>query len=1419
MVGRTDGRRATPSGRPDLALIVGSLLVLIGAVSPARGQIQWQSGMSELSGKSRAEVVETLATTGLRDGDRHVIVQFSEPVTPATRTAMAESGVELLGSLGNNAFFATVAAGGADAAALRRAGTLIDAQPVQRDWKLHRDLIDDIVREWAIVKADDLSADPADPVIGVYVIFHRDVDPQTEGFDVLEAYDARVRSSVLAINGLVVELPVSQVKLLAEEDAVQWIEPPLPRMSPINAENRERTGADDAQSFPYNLDGTGVNVLVYDAGTVRATHVDFEDRATAYDSSGMDDHATHVAGTVGSAGVAEWNNRGMAPGVTIISYGFEQEGGLHEGFLYTDPGDIEQNYGEAINEHGADISNNSIGTNTAPNGYPCEWEGNYGATGALIDTIVRGDGSNPLFTEPFRIVWANGNERSSGRCGTQYHTTAPPACAKNHITVGALVAEDDSMSSFSSWGPSDDDRIKPDICAPGVDVLSCSASSDTAYNTKSGTSMASPTVCGLAALLMEDYRAVHSDLPEMRNSTLKVLFAHTAVDLGNTGPDYQFGYGSVRIIPAIELMRAGNFLEDSVEQDEVVSVLVSVDEGEQLKVTLAWDDVPGTPNVMPVLVNDLDLRVIDPSSQVHYPWTLAGLADPSAPAVRDSEDHVNNIEQVVIDDPAPGVYRVEIAGYNVPEGPQPFSIAASPQLVACSSAGVVSFGNALYGCEATAEIRVNDCDLNTDSETIQTVTISVRSDSEPDAETVLLTETAPETADFRGTIPISVTDAEGVLLVADTDTLTATYIDADDGQGGTDVVVEGTAGVDCQGPVITNVRVIEIGSEQATVAFETNEPAIGTVRYGLACDALNDSSAESRATTEHVLLLTGLDFSTQYRFLVEAEDAQGNLTVDDSGGECYAFATPNVVYNFPMDADPEWDTEGQWAFGQPTGGGTHDGDPMSGRTGDNVYGYNLDGDYENSLPATYLTTSALDCTGLNDVTLTFWRWLGVESNSDFDEATIEVSNDGRNWTVIWRATDLGVDVSDSAWQYKEYDISDIADEQGTVYLRWGMGPTDGGLTYPGWNIDDVQIIATGGRLSIGFPDGLPQLLEPGVPTDIAVRVVEGEESLVPDTPQLHYRYYGGDYVAVPLTHVSGDHYLATLPPANCDATPEFYFSAEGTESGVVRSPATAPSAVHTAEVGVVTLLMEDSFEGGDEGWTVGAPDDDATTGIWNRNDPQGTEAQPENDHTPSPGTDCYVTDYRAGLTLGDYDIDDGKTTLISPVIDLTGFETAVVSYWRWYSNDTGAVPGADVFVVDISNDGGSTWVNAETVGPGGTQASGGWFYHEFFVSDFVEVTDEIQLRFVASDEGEGSLVEAALDDFRVTAFGCESVAGDGDFNGDGDVDLDDVASLQACFGTVPLAPGCSPGDMDGSGDITLADVPPFITALEAGGPN
>ncbi len=184
--------------------------------------------------------------------------------------------------------------------------------------------------------------------------------------------------------------------------------------------------------------------------------------------------------------------------------------------------------------------------------------------------------------------------------------------------------------------------------------------------------------------------------------------------------------------------------------------------------------------------------------------------------------------------------------------------------------------------------------------------------------------------------------------------------------------------------------------------------------------------------------------------------AGGQATDCDNNGvpdACQLVSTPDAIL-FPLDSDPGWATQGQWAYGHPTGGGTHGGDPNNGHTGPNVYGYNLSGDYPNNMTSRmYLTTTAINCAGLYGTELRFWRWLGLQN---LDHAGIDVSSDGTNWVTVWEYPG-GVSLVATAWTQMTYNIASVADNQQTVYVRWGMGTTDASLSYPGWNIDDVEI--------------------------------------------------------------------------------------------------------------------------------------------------------------------------------------------------------------------------------------------------------------------------------------------------------------------------------------------------------------------------
>ena len=158
---------------------------------------------------------------------------------------------------------------------------------------------------------------------------------------------------------------------------------------------------------------------------------------------------------------------------------------------------------------------------------------------------------------------------------------------------------------------------------------------------------------------------------------------------------------------------------------------------------------------------------------------------------------------------------------------------------------------------------------------------------------------------------------------------------------------------------------------------------------------------------------------------------------------------------YPLDADPGWTRDGDWQHGVPLGGGFANGDPTSGHTGANVFGYNLAGDYPDNMLTQRLQMNALDCSNLEHVTLVFWRWLGIEA-SVYDQARIRVSNDGSTFHDVW--VHSGPSMSESSWSKQTVDLSAYADGQSNVRIRWVMGETDSSVTYPGWNIDDIAIM-------------------------------------------------------------------------------------------------------------------------------------------------------------------------------------------------------------------------------------------------------------------------------------------------------------------------------------------------------------------------
>lgn len=283
-------------------------------------------------------------------------------------------------------------------------------------------------------------------------------------------------------------------------------------------------------------------------------------------------------------------------------------------------------------------------------------------------------------------------------------------------------------------------------------------------------------------------------------------------------------------------------------------------------------------------------------------------------------------------------------------------------------------------------------------------------------------------------------------------------------------------------------------------------------------------------------------------------------------------------------------------------------------------------------------------------------------------------------------------------------------------------------------------------VAFAFPNGRPFAISPAGGTVLRV-VVSGVQGAIPKagTGMLHYDM-GSGWDSVNMTEVSANTYDVVFPAAPCGQQVHYYVSAESTAGTVFKSPGGAPNNLYTGYGATASVdVFSDNFQT-NKGWVA---TNTATAGLWQRGTPAGGGARgdPPTDYDGS-GM-CYLT----GNTAGDSDVDGGSVTLTSPTFDLSGTD-AVISYARWFHNSFGGSPFEDVFDVSISNDNGSTWIPVERVGPTGTQVSGGWVVNSFVVGDYFTPTAQMKMRFVASDTGGGSVVEAAVDAFSVTGFTC-----------------------------------------------------------------
>ena len=417
----------------------------------------------------------------------------------------------------------------------------------------------------------------------------------------------------------------------------------------LNYNNRAAHGADALGSpAERRLLGDGVVVGVGDDADP-STHIDFTGRLIQRNSQPPGIHGTHVTGTVGGGGILNPTYQGMAPHSTLVSNFYD---------------DILHNVAAYVNDYDMVLTNNSY--TYYPGG--CMYDGEYDGLAYYVDVLS-------LIYPQLLHTFAAGNDGN-------YNCTPFPLqlatvksgyqSAKNILSVGELDDYNNyALDRMSSCGPTIDGRIKPEVTAGGDAIISTIPNNG--YAQDWGTSMASPTVTGTIALIEQRYRQLFgSDAPAI---LLKALTCNTASDLGNPGPDYKFGFGRVNGLAAVKSLEAGQYVFGSLANGGNATTAITVPAGTaQVKIMLYWADYPAAPFAASALVNNLDLTVTDPSSGVHHPLILNPDPAHAGDNAVEGVDNLNNIEQVVINNPTAGTCNISIAGTSIPEGPQPFVI-------------------------------------------------------------------------------------------------------------------------------------------------------------------------------------------------------------------------------------------------------------------------------------------------------------------------------------------------------------------------------------------------------------------------------------------------------------------------------------------------------------------------------------------------------------------------------------------------------------------------------------------------------------------------------------------------------------------------------------------------------------------------
>jgi hypothetical protein len=564
------------------------------------------------------------------------ILQFDAPQSATKQIEWAKQGIHLLEYLPQNAYLARMPQR-IDPGALEVRAAI----PLLPSFKLARPLL------------EELGAN-LEGQLALRLLPLPDVAPE-ELAQALAAAGVKIDSADTF--SIFLTLRASEVNDLAAHPAIYFLELAPPQPEPEGERANARMWANWAnQAISGNYDGTGVWIGIADDGTVN--HIDVAGRVTSMTTVNWGAHGDMTVGIAIGAGNINPRARGLAPGAHL-------QLSLISGYPHI------QNAVAYLDSFGTIVTNTSYGEGCG---------GYYSSSTYFIDHQVY---SNGLLMH----VFSAGNSSSSGCSSIYGHLIGPDGrrygnitggqkAGKNVIAVGNLTFGD-VLSLSSSRGPTADGRIKPDICANGQGSLTTDANNR--YRLGSGTSAAAPAVAGIYAVLVQAYRGLHNG-QNPPSALLKGALLNTADDLGRPGPDYEYGWGRVNGRRALRLIEQQHYQSGSSSQGLMNSHPIFVPAGtKELRVMLYWNDPAASPVAAQALVNDLDLSLQGPNNAIYLPYRLSTVADIDSltkPAYA-GIDRVNNMEQVVLKNPAAGVYNARAFGHLVPQGPQDYYLVYS----------------------------------------------------------------------------------------------------------------------------------------------------------------------------------------------------------------------------------------------------------------------------------------------------------------------------------------------------------------------------------------------------------------------------------------------------------------------------------------------------------------------------------------------------------------------------------------------------------------------------------------------------------------------------------------------------------------------------------------------------------------------